>query len=215
MLSVPLKFVSELIDSLRDRLATASVLEALDWSDFPDSACIDSESLGLLAGEAQALGSPQLRLGLALLEFKRNPDPQPGHWLQLMQACFEAGRFHDVVQLQQRGALRGEQVWVLQLASAYRLGDWPAVIHTANLLDPASLPFGLQAQIIRAGIELGQFGPPLSLLASLQPVTTQQLRQLQLLHLLHGFRHGVATPEQAFHLLALIHQLQQAELASI
>ena len=214
MLPTPLKSVSQLMGSLRNFCASASVLEAIDASELPDGACIDSESLGLLAREAQALGSPQLRLGLALLEFRRVSEPRPEHWLQLMQAYFDAGRFHDVLQLQQRVVLTGEQAWILQLASAYRLGDWPAVIDTANLLEPASLPFGLQALIIRAGIELGHFGSPRSLLASLQPDTTQQLRQLALLLLLHGFRHGVATPEQALQLLALNPQLQQTELAA-
>jgi hypothetical protein len=215
MLCLPVGLVSAQLDAFQDRLAVVSVLEVIQSPDFRLAEILELEDIGLLAEQSIALANPQRYLALVLLEFAQQSDPQPQQCLQLVQACFRAGRFTDVLEVREHFALRSSDAFGFQLASAYRLGDWQQVMDVAAQLESASLPFELQRLIVRAALELGQLSAVPLLLAALQPTTQQQHRQSELLQLLFALFQGVATPVQACRLLTLTPELEPAELASM
>lgn len=213
MFPLALRQTSEKLDRLQALLASITVLQAVESADFhTEDAGLDSAACALLAQQALALGQAERHL-LAVLLDTNTHDPQ--HQLALIQASFQASRFQDVLELQAHWALCSPEALSLQLASAYRLADWPQVMAVARQLQPQALPFELQRLILRAALELGDTASSQPLLGQLLPHNPPQERQLELLQLLAALMQGAANHEQALQLLWLIHQLEQGELACI
>ncbi|MFM8524163.1 MAG: hypothetical protein ACKOCM_00835 [Cyanobacteriota bacterium] len=217
MLSLPLEAVSDPLNQLQQLVVSESLAALLAAPPIPSVQALRDLNLELLNQQSQALASPQRVLTLEVLRFLQLHQPAPHQAMPLLLACLRAGRFADLLQLQEQWAPHDPEARQLRLVAAYRLGDWREVCSLAAIWQPRQLPFELLRMAARANLELGVFCAVDPLLEAMQSITSSssQRQQLEVLRLWRAFLAGLAGPPEAEGLLQLLPQLDSSEAACV
>lgn len=212
MLNLPLKNISSHLDSLRQN--RSSLLNNLSSSKASlNHVTLDSGDYELIRSQSFELGSSERYLDVTLLEWlcKHTEDSQSLD--KVLLGCFNAGRFEDLIKLYDSLSPTSEISSQLNFASSYRLADWQKVNKISHQWESYEPPFDFICMAIKACLELKSFDRLPSLFSALQPSTSHQEHQLEVLDLLRAFMQGFASEYDAYKLLALLPTLSSDEIS--